>query len=139
MTKGLYSHLQSNEDDEEESRTDDVSRPYCVNLFLASYDSIAGKLQLYNIENTGYYRDCDFGCVGKLSDSNLLRIKQIVFSDQILCEKICQILTCLSDYLEANVEDVFNQLKFEVSVVKQSQYTKHILSVTDHPYDNIIK
>ena len=107
---------------------------------MATYDAIAGEPILYNIENTGYYRDCDFGCVGKLPEPDLLQIKQTVFSDQLLHTKINQVCKCLTDFFETNMEDDFvSQLNFEISIIKPNQYSKHIVSAMNQPFDNIIK
>ena len=126
LTKGLYS-LSDNDDDE----NDDVTRPYSVNIFLASCNEEG--VSLYNIENSGNYFDIDFGYAGKLSESVLLKSKQLVFDKEILFyDKIRSVLKELSEYL-CDVEN--SELNLEVLVINNNgTYLKRNFSITDRDF-----
>jgi len=80
LTKGMYSQS-SNDESADDDDDPPPTRPYATAALISQYDTIAKKVKLFQLLNSGSFQECSFSCLGKLSKESVSKIRQLALSD----------------------------------------------------------
>ena len=87
LTKGMYSQS-GNDESADDDDDPPPTRPYATAALISQYDTIAKKVKLFQLLNSGSFQECSFSCLGKLDKESVSKIRLVALSDTTISTTI---------------------------------------------------